>query len=288
MTDTRQTQASAIQIAFFIFAVALLAAPVSKWLVGEGRWAPEVAAMIEKAVPFVMAIAILVSFPSLRRLCSLELNRPIDPAKRTEVAAIAGLNLLMPFAWAGAVALWYWIAGGEAALAHLMRQLKSHDAEMAQALVAADMVRNLLIAGVLAPLTEELVFRGLLYRAWEARWGWVSATLASSAIFAAYHANFLPAFVAGIVYVCLYRRTGSIWAPIAVHSVYNVVIWYPLLGQLIFPRSLEAPGDLQAWGFHIGALLATVIAVPAYIWLARLRWSPSESFPPLANEPLPG
>lgn len=288
MTDTRNGAATGLQIAFFIFAVALLAAPLGKWIVGTGRWAPEVAAMIDKAIPFVMAIVILAAFPRLRRLCSFELNNTLDPRNRNEVAAVAALHLLMPFAWAGAVALWYWVSGGEVALAHLMRQLKSHDAEMAHAILPAEMVRSLLVAGVLAPLTEEIVFRGMLYRAWEARWGWLASMLATSAVFAAYHPNFVPTFVAGVLYVSLYRRTGSIWAPIMVHSAFNILIWYPILGQYIFPRTLEAPGDLQSWGFHIAALVVIVVAVPAYASLARYPWDPAEPFPPIgAHGPLP-
>ena len=287
MTDTRNGSATGLQIAFFIFAVALLAAPLSKWIIGADRWAPEVAGMIDKAIPFVMAIVILASFPPLRRLCSVELHKTLRAGDRPEIAAVAALHLLMPFAWAGAVAIWYWVAGGEAALAHLMRQLKSHEAEMARAFLPADMVRNLLVVGALAPLTEELVFRGMLYRAWEARWGWIASMLATSAVFAAYHPNFVPTFLAGVLYVCLYRRTGSIWAPIAVHSTFNVLIWYPILGQYIFPRSLEAPGDLQSWGFHIAALLVTVVAIPAYVSLARFPRDPAEPFPPLSHGTLP-
>ena len=287
MTATRNISATGLQIAFFIFAVALLAAPLSKWIVGAGRWAPEVAAMIEKAIPFVMAIVILAVFPRLRRLCSIELNNTFDPRHRAEVAAVAALHLAMPFAWAGAVALWYWIAGGEAAVAHLMRQLKTHDAEMAHAFLPAEMVRSLLVAGMLAPLTEELVFRGMLYRAWEARWGWLASMLATSAVFAAYHPNWVPTFIAGVLYVCLYRRTGSIWAPIMVHSAFNVLIWYPILGRFIFPRTLEAPGDLQSWGFHVAALLVVLVAVPAYVSLARYRPEPADPFPPTVHGPLP-
>jgi membrane protease YdiL (CAAX protease family) len=278
---------SGLQIAFLTFAVILLAAPLTFWILRAERWSPEIAAMIDKAVPFVMGIAILASFPGLRRICSVELNTPLPREKHAEVAAVTFLHLLAAFAWAGAVALWYWIAGGEGAVAHLIRQLDSHDVAMSRALVPAEMVRNLMVIGLLAPLTEELVFRGLLYRAWEAQWGWFPAMLASSALFAVYHPNFVPAFVAGIIYVCLYRRTGSIWAPIMVHAAFNILLWYPLLGQRIFPRSLEAPGDLQSWGFHLAALLVTLVAIPAYISLARFRWAAPEPFPPIGDGALP-
>jgi len=141
--------------------------------------------------------------------------------------------------------------------------------------------------GILAPLTEELVFRALLYRTWEAQWGWLPAMLASSALFAAYHPNFVPAFLGGILYVCLYRRTGSIWAPIVVHAAFNVLIWFPLLGQFIFPRGLDAPGDLQSWWLHLAALFAALVAIPAYVSLARFEWVWPEPFPPTVHGPVP-
>jgi uncharacterized protein len=271
--------ASGLQIAFLTFAVVLLAAPLTLWVLRAQRWAPEVAALIDKAIPFVMGIVVLVSFPALRRICSVELNTPLPTKKRGEVAVVLAMHLVVAFAWAGAVAIWYWIAGGEAALAHVLRKLKPDEIEMGTAFVPAEMVRCLLVAGILAPLTEELVFRGLLYRAWEAQWGWVPAMLASSALFAAYHPNFVPVFVAGIVYVCVYRRTGSIWAPILVHAAFNILMWYPILGRFIFPRSLEAPGDLQSWWLHLAALFVTLVAIPAYVSLARFEWVSPEPFP---------
>ena len=287
MMMPRPGSASGLQIAFFTFAVLLLAAPLTRWALGTDRWTAEVAAMLDKAIPFVMGIAILVAFPGLRRLCSREINIPLPRERRTEAAAVMGLHLALPFAWAGAVALWYWVVGGEVALAHLMQQLKPHDAEMAHALVPAEMVRCLLVMGILAPLTEELVFRALLYRAWEARWGWLPAMLASSALFAAYHPNFAPAFLSGILYACVYRRTGSIWSSILVHAIFNVLVWYPLLGQLVFPRSLDAPGDLQSWWFHLAALFVMGVAIPAYVSLARYAWIPFEPLPGIRRGAVP-
>lgn len=288
MIQMKAGQASGLQIAFLVFAVILLAAPVTLWILRAGHWSPEIAAMIDKAIPFAMGIAVLVSFPGLRRICSRELHVPVPGERRVEVAMLLVLHVLAAFAWVGAVALWYWIAGGEPALAHLVRQLKPHDVEMAQALVPAEMVRSLLVMGILAPLTEELVFRGLLYRAWEAKWGWIPAMLASSALFAAYHPNIVPAFVAGILYACVYRRTGSIWAPILVHAAFNVLVWYPMLGHLVFPRSLEAPGDLQSWGFHLAALVAAAVAIVFYVYLARIRWITPESTTAVGHVALSG
>lgn len=79
-------------------------------------------------------------------------------------------------------------------------------------------------AVIVAPVCEEVVFRGYLYPAMKKFSGpWV-AGFCSALIFAAAHGNLaavLPLFLLGAVFVLLYERTGSIWAPIAVHLCFN-------------------------------------------------------------------
>ena len=80
---------------------------------------------------------------------------------------------------------------------------------------------SLLLGVIVGPPIEELVFRGLLYRAWANQWGALVAAVLTSALFAAYHPNFLAAFSSAILFVCLVRRTGSLWASISVHAFTN-------------------------------------------------------------------
>lgn len=79
-------------------------------------------------------------------------------------------------------------------------------------------------AVVAAPLCEEIVFRGYLYPAAKKFSGpWV-AGICSALVFAAAHGNLaalLPLFVFGCLLVIIYEKTGSIWAPIAVHCCFN-------------------------------------------------------------------
>lgn len=81
-----------------------------------------------------------------------------------------------------------------------------------------------LAAMVVAPLCEELIFRGYLYPAAKRFAGpWV-AGLASALIFAAAHgalAPLLPLFVFGVLLTLAYELTGSLWAPIAMHFCFN-------------------------------------------------------------------
>ena len=77
---------------------------------------------------------------------------------------------------------------------------------------------------VLVPISEELLFRGFIYRNLKAFFpGWWPIIL-SSLIFAGMHFNWLsllPLFLLG-VWLCLaYEKTGNILAPIIIHGLFN-------------------------------------------------------------------
>jgi len=80
------------------------------------------------------------------------------------------------------------------------------------------------MATVVAPLWEEIVFRGFLYPVLKKFGGiWVSA-LCTSLFFSTVHDNLaalLPLFLLGLLLVWIYERTGSIWAPITAHFCFN-------------------------------------------------------------------
>ncbi len=78
---------------------------------------------------------------------------------------------------------------------------------------------------MLAPLLEELLFRGYLLHRWSRKWGLWSGVLLSSAVFGAFHPDTLAAAVTGLGFAMLYLKTKSLWAPIFAHSIYNLVVW---------------------------------------------------------------
>src|SRR6185436_7787773 len=79
----------------------------------------------------------------------------------------------------------------------------------------------LLFLVVVAPLVEELVFRGTLFRAWRARWNPVLALLASSVLFGVLHPLKLSSFLAAVTFALVYTHTRSLWANVLVHSLGN-------------------------------------------------------------------
>lgn len=83
---------------------------------------------------------------------------------------------------------------------------------------------------VVAPITEELFFRGFFYRALRTRMRVVWAVLIDSVVFASIHVQYYgtPLVLVVIVFfaivACLvYEKTGSIFATIAIHVTFNTV-----------------------------------------------------------------
>jgi membrane protease YdiL (CAAX protease family) len=84
----------------------------------------------------------------------------------------------------------------------------------------------LVVAGVMAPLAEEILFRGFLFTGLTRFTGPIRAAMLSGALFAGMHLQLLafPAlFVLGVVLALLYHRTGSLWMPILMHLCINVL-----------------------------------------------------------------
>jgi len=85
---------------------------------------------------------------------------------------------------------------------------------------------------LLAPLVEEIVFRGYIYGLLERIWGATSAVLASGLLFGSIHfAQLWPGFfqmfllcVVGLVFSVTRAQTGNTSAAIAVHFGYNATI----------------------------------------------------------------
>lgn len=83
-----------------------------------------------------------------------------------------------------------------------------------------------LAACVVVPVAEELVFRGLLYRAARGRWGVVAAAVLTSLFFGVAHLEPWSLFglvATGLALCAVYEVTGSLWAPIGAHAVHNAV-----------------------------------------------------------------
>lgn len=84
-----------------------------------------------------------------------------------------------------------------------------------------------LIGSVLAPISEELYFRGFTYPYLKAQWGPWPAMLVTSIFFASLHFDWfrvIPLTLGGLGLNLLYERTGSLFTSIVAHSVWNTTM----------------------------------------------------------------
>jgi membrane protease YdiL (CAAX protease family) len=106
---------------------------------------------------------------------------------------------------------------------------------------ASGLVLHLLAGAVIAPVAEEVLFRGFALTAWRRTVGVRAAIIRSSIVFVLAHVVFVSgdtfreaasiAFVAGVVRVpialalgWLFVRTGSLWGPIGLHAAFNGIL----------------------------------------------------------------
>ncbi len=99
----------------------------------------------------------------------------------------------------------------------------------------ADMAAIAAGAVIMAPLAEELLFRGFIFGLLRGRLGVGAAVLLTSAAFAAFHINIevvLPIFFVGVVLNLIYLRTGRLAYPILFHVLFNggTLLWIGLVG----------------------------------------------------------
>ncbi|WP_327034943.1 CPBP family intramembrane glutamic endopeptidase [Micromonospora ureilytica] len=131
--------------------------------------------------------------------------------------------------------------------------------------------------GLLTPLGEELLFRGVVANAL-LRYGPVVGVVGSDLVFALYHGinSVLPgAFFIGLVTAELFRRTGSVWPSVVVHVVVNLPA--PLISVLAGLGLHVAQADLAppAW---VDARVLRRAWFPAELAIHRadaLAWAPA-------------
>lgn len=79
---------------------------------------------------------------------------------------------------------------------------------------------------ILAPIAEELFFRGFFFGGLRSRWSFPAAAITTGVIFGLVHAPTgptaaIPLAGLGFALCFIYERTGSIWPCIAVHALNN-------------------------------------------------------------------
>ena len=151
--------------------------------------------------------------------------------------------------------------------------LRSDDAKLvSQALYSDKLWLQILAVGIAAPIAEELLFRGILYRRMRTWLSVVPASMIAVAIFAAVHGNLLQAlyaFLLGIILIWADEHFANLIAPILLHVSANVI-------SIVVSQSNVVANFLQKYAVIacIVGVLGTVIGI---VYLKKMTCSQSKN-----------
>lgn len=101
----------------------------------------------------------------------------------------------------------------------------------------------LMVGGVVvAPVAEEVFFRGFVFSGLRQRYGWQKAAMISSVAFAVLHlrpAAVIPIFILGYIFAYLYHRSESVWPAVLMHITVNTLglLAVYMLAKMNLPQS---------------------------------------------------
>lgn len=135
---------------------------------------------------------------------------------------VLSLITLIPLGVSSAVALNQMIG-----FLHLEHFFKGYN-ETREVLFSGNVWLSVLVLGMLVPVAEEFLFRGLVFKRMENQSGFYAA-MVSSLLFGAYHLNviqFIYAFCFGLILTFVYKYYGTVAAPVLVHASANLFIYF--------------------------------------------------------------
>ena len=119
--------------------------------------------------------------------------------------------------------------------------------------------------GIIIPIQEELMYRGLIYKNIEQRYDHIKAAVISSTVFAVMHMNLsqgIYAFLMGFVLAFIYQKTKNIYACITFHCSANIFA--------VFVSTNTVKGFLMENVYLVPAVLLCMI-VSAYVIILYLH-----------------
>lgn len=141
----------------------------------------------------------------------------------------------------------------------------------------------LFMIGIFAPFSEEFIFRGIIFRGYKNSGSVLQAVIWSAILFGLMHLNFNQAAYAtvmGIMCALVVEASGSLWASVVTHMIFNtpsVCIMY--LSEFFSPGYYSDANAEEALTNDelialigpelVMALVATSLAVCVLIWISK-------------------
>jgi membrane protease YdiL (CAAX protease family) len=135
---------------------------------------------------------------------------------------------------------------------------------------------SIFLAVVVAPVMEELVFRGLLLQGLRRHWSAIPAVLITAMLFALFHANpwqFMGPLFLGLLFGWLTIRSGSLWPAILAHALNNATALTTMhvLAATADPQAAETTATLGPLWLDLTGLACLIVGIPGCILVLRRR-----------------
>ncbi len=100
--------------------------------------------------------------------------------------------------------------------------------DVAKTQFGVPLIIGLILYGLISPITEEIVFRGIVYNRLRKQFSDTISIVGSAVIFGAFHGNLVQAVygtLLGVLITYFYSRYGSFHIPVLIHSLANISIF---------------------------------------------------------------
>ncbi len=130
---------------------------------------------------------------------------------------------------------------------------------------------------IMAPIFEELFFRGVLLHRWSEKWNITKAMILLSVIFALLHPqDILGSFIFSIVLCVIYVNTKTLLIPIFIHGANNLFAFMMRFASSPATDELVITSEEVISSLFTGLVLLA-IAIPWIIYILKRNW-PKEGF----------
>lgn len=222
------------------------------------------AQIVETLMPYttlIEGVAAAITIPILyfmfRSDCKKEKRFGIMPAKKAPIFKYGVIGVIAIAMCVGVNNIFY-ISG--------LTVIDQTYVQVTEAMYSADFLVQILCLGILVPIAEELVFRGLMYKRLRYGLPFMPAALYGAFAFAIFHGNLVQmiyAFVLGMLFSYMYEKYGSIKAPIFAHIMMNLVS--------VFATEYQLMSWMAAEYVRIGAITVVCAAVASSMFVLIQR-----------------
>lgn len=228
----------ALGVGILIFAIEYALAWVLYWVVGAERLSDPLVNTIYQALIYATTLALLLGAPSmLSRLKTVKIAKNTAKSLKTnrEELGLKGLLTWTDLGLAPVGLLAYFLAA--AGFVAIFKLFPWFDAEQAQDVgfsglyYFGDRIIAFIALVVIAPVAEEIIFRGFLYGKLRSKLSVIPSMLIVSVIFGVLHGQWnvgVNVFAMSLVLCGLREITGTIYSGMVVHILKNGLAFYLL------------------------------------------------------------